>query len=482
MGKNIRDDVKSDEQLDCRSANPVNVNKEREIKGLLKFLTQDRGGTNFKKIYEKIPEKYYEYLGFAIILLMIALLSVEEVNRIFVGNPKVDLYMWFFYLVGGLGEIFAVVYIGSVFADKEKPSLRKILKTHIWDLALCMMLIWSIMSSFLSEYRDTAIGGTGYRHDGLMTYFVYAGMYVCGRAVKSDKLRIWILRSVGIVLTLLSFISILQTNVDMLMNWGKIGKNLLMYNLYSAIFFNPNHFGYFLVIGLMALAGLVMIEKKMAVKITWLLIFGFDMWALIINNTFGCYLAVLFGIIFLSVIILIHDKEKYKAVIAVATVFIAVSVGMNTYNHQLSSDFRLTYHQSKEVKTNDDAGSGRIGLWKQAVKYIEKKPVFGYGPEGLVLPYFIDGFENDRPHNEYLQHAAFLGIPGLVFYLAALVTIFVHCIKKIRRLSPYMLVAGGIVFAYCVSAFFGNTMYYTTPYYFIFLGVLSACHLESKKQ
>jgi hypothetical protein len=40
---------------------------------------------------------------------------------------------------------------------------------------------------------------------------------------------------------------------------------------------------------------------------------------------------------------------------------------------------------------------------------------------------------------------------------------------------------GVVVFAYCVSAFFGNTLYNTAPYFFMFLGGISVCGMIKKE-
>lgn len=474
--------MKNKNEVHMNSSNEEKGNHAgKERKGLTDFLAMDRGNTNFEKIFQKIPSKFYEYTGFTIVLMMMGLLLIEEVYRIFFGNPRVELYINFYYLVGAFGEIFAVVYICSSFYGKKKTTLKEFFAAHIWDIALAIMLFLSILSALNATDNSFAIKGTSYRHDGLYTYFVYAGMYVCAKAVRNNKLRVWLLRGIGITVTCLSLMSIPQTSYELMRKWGKIGQNLYQYGTYSSIFYNPNHFGYILVIGLMALAGLVIIDKSLYQKLLWLCMFALDVWALIVNDTFGSYVAVMLGVLFLAVIMLINDRERYKSVIAVLTVFIAMSVGMDAYNHTLSANFGLTYKESAEISTNDGAGSGRIGLWKQAVQYIKEKPILGFGPEGLADRYFEDGFKNDRPHNEYLQHGVFLGIPALVCYLTALFSVFVYCIKRVRALSPCMLAVGGIVFGYCISAFFGNTMYYTTPYYFVFLGMLSACSREQNR-
>ena len=99
------------------------------------------------------------------------------------------------------------------------------------------------------------------------------------------------------------------------------------------------------------------------------------------------------------------------------------------------------------------------------------KPFFGYGPDAAEVDE-ICNFSYWRPHNEYLQHALYLGIPGLFFYLAALLGIGINRWKKLRVLSPMQVVAGGCVVTYLISACFGNTMFYTTPYFWMFLGFL----------
>lgn len=79
---------------------------------------------------------------------------------------------------------------------------------------------------------------------------------------------------------------------------------------------------------------------------------------------------------------------------------------------------------------------------------------------------------SDRPHNEYLQYAVYFGIPGVLMYLTALVSLFVRCVRDVKRLSSACLVLGCMVFSYCASAFVGNSMYYTTVYFVMILALL----------
>lgn len=93
-----------------------------------------------------------------------------------------------------------------------------------------------------------------------------------------------------------------------------------------------------------------------------------------------------------------------------------------------------------------------------------------YGPEQLNDQYWKSTV-TDRPANEYIQHMVFLGIPGLILYLGALITMLVCQLKKIKKLELTTIAAAVCVIAYAVCAFTGNTMFYTTPYMFMFLGM-----------
>ncbi len=76
------------------------------------------------------------------------------------------------------------------------------------------------------------------------------------------------------------------------------------------------------------------------------------------------------------------------------------------------------------------------------------------------------------PHNEYLECAFYMGIPGGVLYLCGLIGLFICRIRKIKKIPLHMLVAGAAVIAYLVSAFFGVRKYHTVNYLFMFLGFL----------
>lgn len=442
----------------------------------MSLLGNKEGEKTFYDIYKRIPDKFYEITGFIIVIAMMGILWAETIYRLFTPSWTINVYMMFYYVVGMAAELFAIFYVISLFYREEKFSFKKVIKSNIWDLLLAGMFIWIVISTLLAEDRYLAMNGTDYRKEGLLTLMVYASLYVSAKAVKSKRLIIWIFRSFAILISTLSIPSLLEACPGLGEFAGDNLSNFYFFGgSYSSIFMNINHFGYMLTIGIMVLAGMVVFEKKIWVKVLSFVLYCFNLWSLIINNTFGSYLAVAIGVVFMGVLIIIKDKKNWRYGALIIASFITISACMMGDSFGLRKSIITTYKDINSGITNDSVGTRRMLLWKKALTYIGEKPIFGYGPEGLLERYTMDDIMIDRPHNEYIQHVAFFGIPAGVMYVSALITMFIYCIRRIKKFDIVMLTLGGVIFAYCISAFFGNTMYYTTPYFFSFLGLMSAC-------
>lgn len=436
--------------------------------------------SSLTKLILKIPEAFFSKASF--VILMAFSLSL----------PFTMLYMAFFWdnmqsfcitTCGTAAQLLIGLYLIYKLLQGNPTHLKDIFKLQIWDLLFLALLIWSGISTLLAEDMELAMMGTGYRSEGFTMYLTYASIYICSKLIKNETQQKAILVTYGISISLLSVMTFLQANSPLLDSLGTIGKNLIGNGInctrFAAIFPNINHYAYVLNMAIVGLAGLTYISKGWKRYIV-LGLFSFNVWALVINNTFGCYLASFGGLVFLSILFAIRSKQSIKHSCLLIALFLSISIITSFANEGLLfSNFSILGGEldgDKELFDNDEAGSGRMGLWKQAIKYIGENPIFGHGPEGLHHKYINDGFNNDRPHNEYIQYAAFTGIPSLIFYLGALIAMLIYCLKNLKSLNIFLVVIGGIIFAYCVSAFFGNTMYNTSIYFFTFIGFLSTCH------
>ena len=176
-------------------------------------MNKDRGGTNFNKIFSKIPVTFYEKAGFVLTTLMFGGLLVEEFSNVFLRS---SIYQTIYYTVGALGVVSAILYVAFCLKGGKDHKLQAtaFLKQHIWDLALTLMLIWSFVCALLAQDRDTALYGAPMRHDGFDSYMIYAGMYISAKAVKNEKKRWCLLRSFVLTASLLSIMSLFQDNTE----------------------------------------------------------------------------------------------------------------------------------------------------------------------------------------------------------------------------------------------------------------------------
>ena len=102
----------------------------------------------------------------------------------------------------------------------------------------------------------------------------------------------------------------------------------------------------------------------------------------------------------------------------------------------------------------------------------KKQEAEGYGADNLQGEYKKYNINQDRPHNLVIQLATTSGIPGLILYICGAGVIL---IRGFRRVNFDNMIYQSVLFtiiAYLISAMFGNSMYYTSPYFFILLGML----------
>jgi O-antigen ligase len=90
---------------------------------------------------------------------------------------------------------------------------------------------------------------------------------------------------------------------------------------------------------------------------------------------------------------------------------------------------------TSESDYNWTGETGRLQIWERGIGYMVAHPVFGVGPsnfqtaEGTISPLaerqqFGIGVRWSAAHNTFVQAGAELGFPGLIFFIAILVTAF----------------------------------------------------------
>lgn len=367
-------------------------------------------------------------------------------------------------------------------------GLREKFFSHPWHFFLGGMGVWSILS-FLFEAEDKlrALKGGANLKEGLSAYCFYAMLYVMAVLLTEEKKR------KTVQLTMI-FGSLIPALCMWLMEFGfarydrgKVGVWVtVVTNGRASIFINSNYYGYYLTVILVLAAAFFINEKRKSLQVAVLLVYICNAITLMVNDTLGAYVAVLFSLVLMTVLYSVRDRFRFRYLIplvlfGVITLWInfgvlweevGIASGNATRNYNsLRSDIGNLIEGNEAAA---HAGSGRWVLWQTAWNLMLEKPLFGCGPEQMVV------YMEERvsipyawPHNEYLQHAAALGIPAGLMYLAALFTMAFTQIKRVKILHETTLMAGCMVVGYAISAFFGGTTYVTTPYMFLALGLTS---------
>jgi len=356
---------------------------------------------------------------------------------------------------------------------KQKVEIKRDLPY----LLLFMMVLWMFVSALLSDNLNVSIWGSARRYEGVSAFLGYMG-YFCGAlSLSKDKYKkalfdtfLW----VAVFQSIVSFLNYVGLDIITKM-YNSDGKIVNCGWKFTGAYSNPNFFGYYLSMAVIY-AGYNFVLTKDKIKYLYLLCYVILATTLIFNNTLGSYIAVVVTLILGLVFLYIHNKETLKKnVILILTMILLTTLVTIIANEGVLSSIIQTKNEIVDIangEVNPKAGSGRMELWLGALQFIKERPLFGYGCDNLKEPYERLGIDIDKTHNEYLQYMAECGIPTLVFYLSALGILYIRRIKNIKNLKNIQLICMGVCGAYLISAFFGNTIIYIMPYFWMALAIV----------
>lgn len=373
---------------------------------------------------------------------------------------------------GFFGWMITGIYVYKRYQEKTL-SLRKYLNKHPLVLGLGLLLIWSIISTLLSNHKTLSFFGEAYAKDGLIAYFSYAGIFVTTLCISKQKRFRLILEMLTGVSTFLAFFTFLNS---------EILNTIVHMDATRSIFENPNHYGYYLCITLLCTITLFVTDQKNnnSIKNTLLFLYRIVQIMLITNSlelcyTFGASLAVIGGVLGFLVLFWKVDKKRWMRLFFAVGLLFFVLLYFHTGTWNILDDFGTLNHDVNNIISNSEdayhAGTGRWILWKTALKFACDKPIFGYGPDNLTYLYHNLDMMHSKPHNEMIQMAACLGFPAVLFYLYALAGLLVGFIKKYRNINMETLGIFCAVGGYLISSLFGVTFFYTTPFFYLILGI-----------
>ena len=388
-------------------------------------------------------------------------------------------------VVGYIGLLVAIVKIISMLISNKFKWLKN---KRLIPLALFFcFLVWALIVCFFARDMYKAFNGYTYRNEGFYTYLAYGGIcfLACMITPKSKKIICNIMIFTAIVLVVLGAIDF-EKKEDIFPHWDTL----------SSVFTNPNHYGYFLVIPTICSFGLLMTEKWYY-KIAYAVAFVALLSTLINTGTVGSYSAVFICVIGI-IIYHIVSKKKFVygfiglCVLVICTLFLQSAFLKETIvidAKKSIEEFWALFNEDADIVKNlynseikhfkelkgperrvAEYGSGRFLLWINSIKLIKQSPIVGYGMENVTEKMLGGG--SGSPHNLIFSVTLFTGIPGALFYFLGVGLVLIKARTRLKKLEPVEVITYFSCVGYLISSMFGISKYYTSPYFFVFFGML----------
>lgn len=444
----------------------------------------------FGEIYDCVGEDgFAKGAGVLLILFCVSPLVAGVINYIMLLQIRYyyDAYEYNYKFMAVSNMVFSLlsVYFITYIVGKIKSKglyfeqvISLIRRKEPWLLFWMGLLVWGFITSIASANIRGAFFGATELSSGYVSHIyticVMGCAYLASPEQRKRLIKVYIIVSDILAFIMLAF----QYDIPFISGFTAATG--------CSVFTNSNHYGYYLCVAALCLAGMYFLEteqrKKDKKKTTiYLISFVFHMWALMINDTLGSYLGVVFGLLALMIMWKLRtgklgiERWTPAAFVVIFTVLsyfgIITSKLGSTIGPSLVTFVRDLFSVAQHSEGYEKAGTNRIALWKETIAAIKNRPILGYGPDVMYNQWY-QGVISLTPHNEYLECALFMGIPGGIMYLGGLVSLFISRIRQLKKLPLPMIVAAGSVIAYLVSAFFGVRKYHTAPYLFMFIGFI----------
>lgn len=419
-----------------------------------------------------------EYTAAAPAVLMCAMTAFMLIADLFAKDPKAqyDMYPALFRVIDPVIIIACIVCAVTVLCDKKlRIALIERLKQEKEWICFAIFVLLMLISTCVNGLDDNALHGIPYRNIGVFGTCVFVILYtgasaqMRGRKVKRAALLIY-----SAVADLIALSALYNAFI------GEIGAYQEKKEL-SAIFFNGNHYGYFLAMAVLIGTGFILHAEgrdMIAGAVTAVL----NMIVLCLNHSLGCIAAVLIVSVISAAVTAVNEPRRRRRtgiMIGAAAALLAAGLLLMP---ELRSEFTGFAEDAGRIlsgKAGGSEGHNRLKIWARTVKYISEQPLLGYGCEGMSMRlYKATGISN--PHNEILTYAAYYGIPAATAYAAGVIFVFARSIfergSKGGGPDMYSKISCMAAAGYFISSLTGVGMFYTLPFFFIFLGM--ACDRE----
>lgn len=424
-----------------------------------------------QKRQELFQEVRYEFLENIATVCMV----------IFMMNPFFNMilktfgdYFSFMYMYNGivlaLGFFLMTVYVCKKWSTGQLSGIKERLKNHIAVTLFFVFAALMIITTLLNGAPEIALWGHPSRSEGLKGFLSYVMYFLLATFLLPERNKKWLVYPFLVTSTLVGIVIFADyIFLNQAYNYAQEGNRILH---------NSNHLGYYLLMSVMVHGMLFVTTKKLLLKAVYLGGFMLMTTTLIMNNTWGCQLALLIGIIFTMIVYSVGKGRFQRITLLLLPAMIATFVLAYVSDERLQSNIEVNLlSQISEMESlfedevlDESMGSGRMGLWLHTLEYIGERPLIGYGADVTGERLTADA-GNCRCHCEFLDYAVNFGVPAALIYMTAIFMVYLRGLHHKEELTEYNYLGLCVAFAYLASSLVGNSKYYTAPFLFVFLGM-----------
>ncbi len=433
-------------------------------------LKKLRKSKNVPELLSNIEYSDLSIIAYILSMIFILYPSIEFLLRTFL-ERSIKYYMHNYRLyVLIFGVLILIIYCIKQKLDNKNLNIKQFCTEHKAVSVLLLFAFWMIFGTILNGFPQYSILGNIYRSEGLVGYLSYIVYFLMGAFILSSKQKSKILKTIAFTSSMLSMAII----IDYFFLDYKY-KLALELNSFSQF----NHTGYHLLVAAMTCGTYLISSKHIIGKFFGLCGFVLHTLALLINDTWGCQIALFAGVFFLVIVFGIA-KEKFQklSILLIISLFCSYLIMYYTdsgIQKKIQNNLYQQFYDTNALFNPDEIDKGttgiaRINLWESTLKYCAEKPIIGHGAD-VTGPRLEQDSCSDRCHCEFMNYMVSYGIPGAVLYVVGVFMIFLRGLFKRRQLEDMETAALCVAFAYLVSSAVGNSMFYTAPYLFIMLGI-----------
>jgi putative inorganic carbon (HCO3(-)) transporter len=320
--------------------------------------------------------------------------------------------------------------IPAALAQADGPLIRSSGATWVTRLLALILLLYAAQAMYSLDVKN-AIETTAF------FYVPFAALFALLEDVTlTRRLLGQILVAMGALMAVLAVIGIVELATrDLILNADLRAENALhIYFRVNAIFRDPNIFGRYLALGIVAFAGYLAWERRPPRAVAAFALAGLMLAALAFSFSLTSFAALLAGLVVIAWARL-GTKVTAAAVIAVLVAGAVYAAAFGASGTEVSS-----------------GGAGRTSLVRGGLDLARDRPVWGYGSGSFGEAFYtrIEKAKTTASHDTPIEVAAEQGAIGLLAYGALLLVAAMVLFGSDVRGSPVRVTIAGLFLAMLV--------------------------------